>query len=43
MVSIGEDASERLDIIPTEFFVRRHIYGTWVCCCQMLQQQPAVD
>jgi transposase len=43
MVRIGEDVSERLDIIPAEFFVHRHIYGKWVCrCCQLLKQQPAI-
>lgn len=43
MVRIGEDVSERLDIIPAEFFVHRHIYGKWACrCCQTLKQQPAV-
>ena len=35
MVRIGEDVSERLDIVPAEFFVHRHIRGKWVCkCCQ---------
>ena len=43
MTRIGEDVSERLDIIPAEFFVHRHIYGKWACrCCQVLKQQPAV-
>ena len=27
MVRIGEDVSERLDIVPAEFFVHRHIRG----------------
>jgi transposase len=37
MVRIGEDVSERLDIIPAEFFVHRHIRGK-CCkkCCQTL-------
>ena len=33
MVRIGEDVSERLDIVPAEFFVHRHIRGKWVCKC----------
>lgn len=41
MQRIGEDVSERLDIIPAEFFVHRHIYGKWACkCCQTLVQEP---
>ena len=35
MVRVGEDVSERLDIVPAEFFVHRHIRGKWACrCCQ---------
>jgi septal ring factor EnvC (AmiA/AmiB activator) len=30
MTRIGEDVSERLDIVPAEFFVHRHIYGKHV-------------
>ena len=42
MVRVGEDISERLDIVPAEFFVHRHIYGKWACrCCQSLKQEPA--
>lgn len=41
MERIGEDVSERLDIVPAEFFVHRHIRGKWVCkCCQVLVQEP---
>jgi transposase len=41
MVRIGEDVSERLDIVPAEFFVHRHIRGKWACrCCQHLVQEP---
>ena len=41
MVRIGEDVSERLDIVPTEFFVHRHVRGKWACkCCQVLVQEP---
>jgi transposase len=40
MQRVGEDISERLDIIPAEFFVHRHIYGKWACrCCERLVQQ----
>ena len=42
MVRIGEDISERLDVIPAEFFVQRQIRGKWACkCCQLLVQEPA--
>jgi transposase len=47
MTRVGEDISERLDIVPAEFFVHRHIYGKWTCrCCQRqgierLVQEPA--
>ena len=35
MTRVGEDVSEKLDIVPAEFFVHRHIYGKWACrCCQ---------
>lgn len=41
MVRIGEDVSERLDIVPAEFFVHRHIRGKWVCkCCEKITQAP---
>lgn len=33
MVRIGEDVSERLDMVPAEFFVHRHIRGKWACRC----------
>lgn len=43
MTRIGEDMSERLDIVPAEFFVHRHIYGKWACrCCQVLRQAPSM-
>jgi transposase len=47
MTRVGEDVSERLDIVPAEFFVHKHIYGKWACrCCQRqgierLVQEPA--
>src|SRR5450631_4728490 len=42
MVRIGEDISERLDIIPAQFFAQRQIRGKWACkCCQLLVQEPA--
>src|SRR6478735_10371288 len=41
MVRVGEDISEKLDIVPAEFFVHRHVYGKWACrCCQVLVQEP---
>ena len=41
MVRIGEDVSERLDIVPAEFFVHRHVRGKWACkCCEVLVQEP---
>jgi transposase len=49
MTRIGEDVSERLDIVPAQFFVQRHIYGKWSCrCCQQkgegrLVQEPALS
>ena len=40
MVRVGEDVSEKLDIIPAEFFVHRHVYGKWACrCCHRLVQE----
>jgi transposase len=42
MTRVGEDITEKLDILPAEFFVHRHIYGKWCCrACQLLKQQPA--
>ena len=41
MVRVGEDISEKLDIVPAQFFVHRHIRGKWACkCCQILVQEP---
>lgn len=41
MQRVGEDVSEKLDIIPAQFFVHRHIYGKWACrCCEQLVQEP---
>lgn len=41
MERVGEDVSERLDIIPAEFIVHRHVRGKWACrCCQTLVQEP---
>jgi transposase len=42
MVRVGEDISERLDIVPAQFFVQRQIRGKWACKrCQLLVQEPA--
>ena len=41
MQRVGEDVSERLDIVPAEFIVHRHVRGKWACrCCQTLVQEP---
>jgi len=43
MVRVGEDISERLDIVPAQFRVQRQIRGKWACkCCQLLVQEPAL-
>ena len=42
MARVGEDISERLDIVPAQFIVQRQIRGKWACrCCQLLVQEPA--
>jgi hypothetical protein len=33
MVRVGEDISERLDIVPAQFRVQRQIRGKWACKC----------
>lgn len=44
MTRVGEDISERLDIVPAEFFVHCHIYGKWACRrCHCLVQAPALS
>lgn len=44
MTRVGEDVSEKLDIVPAEFFVHRHIYGKWTCrCCQRLGVERLVQ
>jgi transposase len=41
MLRIGEDVSEKLDTVPAEFFVHRHVRGKWACkCCNALKQEP---
>ena len=38
---IGEDVSEKLDYVPGEFTVERHIRGKWACTqCETLIQAP---
>lgn len=38
-----KNVTERLDIVPAEFFMHRHIYGKWACRhCQVLKQVPSV-
>lgn len=52
MVRVGEDISERLDIVPAQFFVQRQIRGKWArpvlpadgagaCCGPSLRQRAA--
>jgi len=44
MVRVGEDISERLDVVPAQFFVQRQIRGKWACkCCQLMVQEPAAS
>jgi len=33
IVRVGEDISERQDIVPAKFFVQRQIRGKWACKC----------
>ena len=41
MVRVGQDVSEKLDIVPAEFFVHRHVYGKWACrCCSAWCKKP---
>ncbi len=41
MVRVGEDVSEKLDIVPAEFFVHRHMRSKWACKrCNVLRQEP---
>ncbi len=43
MVKIGEDVSEQLDVIPSKFFVHRHIYPKYACRgCETVTTQPRV-
>lgn len=39
MVRVGEDASERLDVVPAEFFVHWHIRGKWAFRCRSSKSQ----
>ena len=41
-LSHGRSHCHRLDIVPAEFFMYRHIYGKWACrCCRCLVQESA--
>jgi hypothetical protein len=42
MQRIGEDVSEKLDIIPAKLFVHRHIYGKWAWARSHHDPQPGV-
>ena len=38
---VGEDVSEKLDYVPGEFTVERHIRGKWACAqCETIIQAP---
>jgi transposase len=42
-VRIGEDVTEKLSIVPAEFFVERHIYPKYACRpCETLIAAPAI-
>ena len=41
LVKIGEHASEKLDVVPPEFFVRRDIYPQYACPqCETIVAEP---
>jgi transposase len=43
MTLIGEDVTEKLSIVPAEFFVERHVYPKYACRpCESLTAAPAV-
>ena len=43
LVRIGEDVTEKLSIVPAEFFVERHLYPKYACRpCETLTAAPAV-
>lgn len=42
-VAIGEDITEKLAIIPAQFFVERHVYPKYACrACESVVAAPAV-
>ena len=43
LVRIGEDVTEKLSIVPAEFFVERHLYPKYACRpCETLTAAPAM-
>ena len=43
LVRIGEDVTEKLSIVPAEFFVERHVYPKYACRpCETITTAPAV-
>jgi transposase len=41
-VKIGEDVTEKLNIIPAQFFVERHVYPKYACrSCQTITAEPS--
>ena len=42
LVKIGEDVTEKLNIIPAQFFVERHVYPKYACrSCQTITAEPS--
>jgi transposase len=42
LVKIGEDVTEKLNIIPAQFFVERHVYPQYACrTCETITAEPS--
>ena len=43
LVKIGEDVTEKLNIIPAQFFVERHVYPKYACrACETITAEPSL-